>query len=103
MKQKRRWFFTSAIDETDLTEISFKEELLDSGEPMQDIVDFYDGRLIPQPSIGETYVSRSNTNYVLISKVEKDKISYTEEDCTISGLPIKTFLGQFKLQYGGNF
>mgnify|MGYP006055532167 FL=1 len=34
MKQKRRWFFASATDETDLTEINFKQELLENGEPM---------------------------------------------------------------------
>jgi hypothetical protein len=55
MKQKRKWFLSSATDDTNLTEINFKIELLVDGEPNKDLVDFYDGRLIPQPTEGDTY------------------------------------------------
>lgn len=98
MKQNRKWFFSSATDETDLTEINFKTELMVDGEPIQDIVDFYDGRLIPQPSVGEEYNSRTSQNSVIVSKVEGDKVSYKQEEFFITGLPIMSFLQQFKLK-----
>jgi hypothetical protein len=40
MKQKRKWFLSSATDDTNLTEINFKIELLVDGEPNKDLVDF---------------------------------------------------------------
>jgi hypothetical protein len=43
-----------------LTEINFKIELLVDGEPNKDLVDFYDGRLIPQPTEGDT-TKRTNS------------------------------------------
>jgi hypothetical protein len=52
-EKKRKWFLSSATDDTNLTEINFKIELVD-GEPNKDLVDFYDGRLIPQPTEGDT-------------------------------------------------
>lgn len=81
MRQKRRWFFASATDETDLTEINFKEELLENGEPIKDVVDFYDGRLIPQPSEGETYLKRTNEKVrMLVTKVTDTKVEYMEHN-----------------------
>ena len=100
MKQKRRWFFASASDETDLTEINFKQEILENGEPMKDVVDFYDGRLIPQPTKGETYLKRTNEKVrMLVTNVIKDKVEYMEHNFPAGKeQPIKDFLTKFKLE-----
>ncbi len=48
IKQARRWVFESAADSRDITEVNFKQELLkEDGEPMEWVVDFYEGRLRP--------------------------------------------------------
>ena len=99
MKQKRRWFFASATDETDLTEINFKQELMKNGEPLEEVVDFYDGRLIPEPSKGQTYVKRSNGTRMLVTDVEKDKVIFMEHKYPCGKeLPTIDFLKIFKLE-----
>jgi len=100
MRQKRRWFFSSATDETDLTEINFKEELLENGEPIKDVVDFYDGRLIPQPSEGETYLKRTNEKVRMhVTKVTDTKVEYMEHNYPCGKeQPILDFLTKFKLE-----
>jgi hypothetical protein len=101
MHQKRRWFFASATDETDLTEINFKPELLGSdGEPKPEIVDFYDGRLIPQPSAGEIYLKRENEVVrMFVTGVSGGEVEYSEHQYSpIKRQPIQTFLEKYKLE-----
>ena len=101
MKQKRKWFLSSATNDVDLSEINFKEELLDvNGEPKAEIVDFYDGRLIPQPSVGETYLKRSNEKVrMLVTGVAEGKVEYMEHDYPVGReQQIKDFLEKFKLE-----
>jgi hypothetical protein len=50
MKQKKKWFLSSATDDTNLTEINFKIELLVDGEPIKTwltfmMVDLYHNQL----------------------------------------------------------
>jgi hypothetical protein len=83
MKQKRKWFLSSATDDTNLTEINFKIELLVDGEPNKDLVDFYDGRLIPQPTEGDTYTKRTNSLVrMLVCDVKDNKVQYMEHKFT---------------------
>jgi hypothetical protein len=102
MKQKRKWFLSSATDETDLAEIKFKQELLLGGEPIKYVVDFYDGRLIPQPTEGETYLNRSNSVRILVRKVEKETLIFSGYNFKDSEeLSIIEFLKIFKIEYNG--
>jgi hypothetical protein len=102
MKQKRKWFLSSATDETDLAEIKFKQELLLGGEPIKYVVDFYDGRLIPQPTEGETYLNRSNSVRILVRKVEKETLIFSGHNFKDSEeLSIIEFLKLFKIEYNG--
>lgn len=100
MQQKRKWFLSSATNDAHLSEINFKEELLGSdGEPKSDIVEFYDGRLIPQPSPGETYLKRENelVGMVVIFDVSNGEVEYSEHQCpSIKREPIQSFLEKFK-------
>lgn len=99
MKQNRRWFFASATDETNLTEINFKKELIENGEPLQEVVDFYDGRLIPEPSKGQTYIKRSNGVRILVTDVNKETVSFMEHNYPCGRqLPTMDFLNIFKLE-----
>jgi hypothetical protein len=101
MKQKRKWFLASATNDAHLSEINFKEELLGpDGEPKSDIVEFYDGRLIPQPSPGETYLKRENELVrMLVTEVSNGEVEYSEHQYpSIKRQPIQQFLEKFKLE-----
>ena len=44
----RRWVFESATDPQDITEVDLREDLLNAeGEPLDWVLEFYDGRLRP--------------------------------------------------------
>jgi hypothetical protein len=103
MKQKRKWFLSSATDDTNLTEINFNIELLVDGEPNKDLVDFYDGRLIPQPTEGDTYTKRTNSLVrMLVCGVKDNNVQYMEHKFPNSKeLTIIEFLKRFKIENNG--
>jgi hypothetical protein len=102
MKQKRKWFLSSATDDTNLTEINFKIELLVDGDPNKELIEFYDGRLIPQPTEGETYLNRSSNVRILVRKVEKETLKFSVNNFKDSEeLSIIEFLKRFKIENNG--
>jgi hypothetical protein len=74
-----------------------------NGEPNKDLVGFYDGRLIPQPTEGDTYTKELIVWIrMLVCDVKDNKVQYMEHKFTNGKkLTIIEFLKRFKIENNG--